>query len=294
MKLIIPIVSLILCVNLSAQDSYFTMQANGTLLEIKYNPTNQNFSNKEYSVIRNENCFYLVKHTYDDWVNYTPTNSNELTEDDRLILADLGLMEDMNNSNTIAYQDIDVSIDAEVQSQINYLRERTSFLSNVSAKSIDLFPIFENVLANHNLPQALKYLPVIESGLNTNVRSSAGATGLWQFMKYTAIQMGLSVNKKFDERRDVQLSTEAAARYLKYLFQKFGDWKLALAAYNAGEGTVKNALDLSGKSSFEEISHLLPNETQIYVPRFIAAYHIFENNASASLSLSHQNYSNMY
>ncbi len=108
------------------------------------------------------------------------------------------------------------------------------------------FPIFEEMLDRYEIPLELKYLPVVESGMNPNARSRVGATGLWQFMYLTGKNYGLYVDSYVDERRDPYLETEAACRYLKFLHAIYDDWSLALAAYNAGPGNVNKAIRRSG------------------------------------------------
>lgn len=133
------------------------------------------------------------------------------------------------------------------------------------------FPIFEEVLSKYGLPDVLKYLPVIESNLNPFARSYAGAAGVWQFMPRTGKSLGLEQNDYFDERRDIHQSTEAAAQYLKKLYEVYDDWLLALAAYNAGPGNVNKAIGQSGgKHTFWEIRPYLPKETREYIPKFTA------------------------
>ncbi len=134
------------------------------------------------------------------------------------------------------------------------------------------FPIFEEALTRHDLPLELKYLPVIESGLNATARSHMGAAGLWQFMPQTGKLCGLEVNSLIDERLDPIKSTEAACRFLKSLYSIYGDWTLAIAAYNCGPGNVNKAIHRSGgKRDFWAIYDYLPRETRSYVPIFIAA-----------------------
>lgn len=138
-------------------------------------------------------------------------------------------------------------------------------------------PIFEEALERYNLPLELKYLPVIESGLRPSATSRVGAAGLWQFMLTTGKRYGLEVNTLVDERRDPVKSSEAAARYLRDLYDMFGDWGLAIAAYNCGEGNVQKAILRSGSqegADFWSVYSRLPRETRGYVPAFIAATYI--------------------
>jgi len=132
------------------------------------------------------------------------------------------------------------------------------------------FPIFEYYLKKYEMPDALKYLSIVESGLNFKAKSRTGAVGLWQFMPGTGKDFYLAQNQLIDERRNPYLATEAACKFLKNLFGMFGDWELALAAYNCGPGNVIKAIRRSGKRGFWEIYNFLPQETRSYVPQFHA------------------------
>lgn len=134
------------------------------------------------------------------------------------------------------------------------------------------FPIFETVLEKHGMPQELKYMSVIESALNPCALSRVGASGLWQFMLWTGKRYGLEVTSYVDERRDPLKATEAAAVFLQDLYNMYGDWHLAIAAYNCGPGNVNRAIARSGgQKDFWKIYYNLPRETRGYVPAFIAA-----------------------
>ena len=138
-------------------------------------------------------------------------------------------------------------------------------------------PIFEEALERYGLPLELRYLPVIESALRPSATSRAGAAGLWQFMIGTGKRYGLEVNTLVDERRDPIKSSEAAAHYLSDLYDMFGEWSLAIAAYNCGEGNVQKAITRSGGqegADFWSVYNRLPRETRGYVPAFIAATYI--------------------
>lgn len=141
------------------------------------------------------------------------------------------------------------------------------------------FPIFERVFKETNIPEEIKYLAVIESALNPHAVSRVGATGPWQFMYATAKGYGLEINSYVDERKDPVEATYAASKYLKDAFEKYGDWFLAIASYNCGQGNVNKAIRRSGiaNPSFWEIAPYLPRETRNYVPAFIAIAQVFEN-----------------
>ncbi len=156
-------------------------------------------------------------------------------------------------------------------------RERT-MVSQMLGMSPYYMPIFEQALEKNGMPLELKYIPVIESALDPNAVSHAGASGLWQFMLETAKGVGLEVNSLVDERRDPYRSSEAAVKYFKQLHDIYGDWSLAIAAYNCGPGNVNKALRRASKQSekpdFWEIYNYLPRETRGYVPAFIAATYV--------------------
>lgn len=151
-------------------------------------------------------------------------------------------------------------------------------------------PIFEEALERHQMPLELKYIPIIESALNPNAVSPAGAGGLWQFMVATAKGNGLQVNSIIDERRDPYRSSEKAAVYFKKLYDTYHDWSLAIAAYNCGPGNVNKAIRRTGTEhpDFWEIYNYLPKETRGYVPAFIAANYVFtyyrEHNINPTLT----------
>lgn len=159
----------------------------------------------------------------------------------------------------------------------SYLKNRRETLQRLITLSAYYFPMFERELDNYNLPLEIKYLAVVESALKPRAKSRVGATGLWQFMYNTGIMYGLDVSSYVDERSDPLKSTEAAAKYLSKLYEVFGDWDLALAAYNSGPGNVTKAIRRSGGyKNYWNIRHNLPRETAGYVPAFLANMYIFE------------------
>lgn len=152
------------------------------------------------------------------------------------------------------------------------LRRSVSFMLGVQNFYV---PIFEEALEAEGVPLELKYLPVVESAFDPMATSRVGAAGLWQFMVPTAKHYGLTVNSLLDERRDPIKSSQAAARYLKDLYNSFGDWTLAIAAYNCGRNNVLKAIKRAGGArDYWAIYPYLPRETRGYVPAFIAANYV--------------------
>jgi soluble lytic murein transglycosylase-like protein len=146
-----------------------------------------------------------------------------------------------------------------------------------------LVPLIRGILRQEGLPEQLLAVPLIESGFDPLAESPKGARGLWQLMPDTARRFGLNPDGPFDQRLDPVRSTVAAARYLKELHGRWGDWSLALAAYNAGPGKVQDALTRSGARTFRAplMMRLLPEETRGYVPKVLAAAKRIDANSSA-------------
>lgn len=162
----------------------------------------------------------------------------------------------------------------------NYYEDNTRVLQDVQSKSSPYFNIIDKVFDQFGIPQQLKYLAVIESGLNTSARSRAGAVGTWQLMAGTARLLGLEVNRHRDDRRDLYKSTIAAAKYLTDLYNQFDNWLLVIAAYNCGPGGVMKAIDQSGSTNFWDLKQYLPQESQRHVMKFLATAYILDRFAS--------------
>ena len=159
----------------------------------------------------------------------------------------------------------------------SYLKHRSNSLANLMEKAQYYFPMFEEHLDKFDLPLEIKYLAIVESALKPRARSRVGASGLWQFMYYTGKQFNLDVSSYVDDRYDPLRATEAACKYLANLYGIFGDWDLALAAYNSGPGNVSKAIRRSGGSkNYWNIRQHLPRETAGYLPAFYATYYILE------------------
>ncbi len=175
-------------------------------------------------------------------------------------------------------QVVDFSYNKVVKRYIQmYTEKKRDLVEVMLGLSAYYFPIFEETLDKYDMPLEIKYLAIIESALNPTARSRAGANGLWQFMYGTAKNMKLEITSFVDERRDPLKATDAAARYLNRLYDIYGNWHLAIAAYNCGPGNVNRAIRRSGgKTNYWEIYYRLPRETRGYVPAFIAAAYTFE------------------
>jgi membrane-bound lytic murein transglycosylase D len=172
--------------------------------------------------------------------------------------------------------DMSFELNETIFAFINYFVVRNRDYTRMILERRDVyFPMFEETLAKHDMPEDIKYLAIIESGLNPRARSRVGAMGLWQFMPATGNMYSLNYGKDIDDRMDPELSTEAAAKYLKALYRMFNDWEVALAAYNCGPGNVRKAIRRSGgKRTFWGIYNFLPRETRSYVPQFQAMMYV--------------------
>jgi membrane-bound lytic murein transglycosylase D len=160
-----------------------------------------------------------------------------------------------------------------------FIYRKPSFVKRMLEQMHLYFPLYEQMLEKYEMPRELKFLSLIESGLNPRIISYAGAGGLWQFMPATGREYGMKQDDYIDERFDPAKSTEAACKYLKRLHRAFGDWEMALAAYNVGPGNVKRAMRRSGSSTFWGIYNFLPKQTRHYVPQFVAMTYLMHYHA---------------
>ena len=192
--------------------------------------------------------------------------------------------------------EIPLTFNKTVKSFIDFFSIRNrDYTRGVLEKKDYYFSIIEPYLKKYDLPDDLKYLAIVESGLVPRAQSRAGAVGLWQFMPSTGRSYGLSNSWYIDDRMDPNQATDAACRYLKSLYNTFGRWDLAIAAYNCGPGNVRKAIRRSGyKKDFWQIYRYLPRETRSYIPQFIAINYVLNYaeehnlfpNQKSSLALS--------
>ncbi len=162
-----------------------------------------------------------------------------------------------------------------------YSRKNGKWLFDAYERAYKWLPYMKQIFKDYGLPEELVYLSFIESHFKFNSRSRAGAVGPWQFMRRTAKKFGLKVNWWIDERRDPIKSTEAAAKYLKYLYNLFGSYDLALAGYNAGENKILRAIKKYHTNNYWKLckKRFLKRETKGYVPSFYAILYLIRNNA---------------
>jgi membrane-bound lytic murein transglycosylase D len=166
-----------------------------------------------------------------------------------------------------------------VQSFVDYfIYKKPSFTKKMLERKNFYFPIFEKYLAKYNMPDELKYLSMLESGLNPKAISHAKAVGLWQFMKPTGKDFGLRVDEYVDDRMDIEKSTEAACKYFRQLYNIFGDWELVLASYNTGPGNLRRAIRRAGNiTNYWQLHPYLHKDTRAYVPQFTAIMFMMNN-----------------
>ena len=203
---------------------------------------------------------------YPSWNNYTETDIPYFS--DSAYAARIAVM---NENSPFEYV-----YNYEVRKFIElYAVRKRKLTARILGLSEIYFPLFEEQLDRFNMPLELKYLAVIESALNPVANSKAGAKGLWQFMYGTGKVYGLKVSSYVDDRYDPYKATIAACEHLQDLYDIYGNWSLALAAYNSGAGNVNKAIRRSGgMKNFWSIHRYLPKETRSYVPAFIAVSYV--------------------
>ncbi|MBN1634807.1 MAG: LysM peptidoglycan-binding domain-containing protein [Ignavibacteria bacterium] len=213
---------------------------------------------------KNSNAFYFTDKLN---IDYEKIVTNTYAEDTEIIPGSQEIVF-IKNEPVIEYLDF-----------FSNTSRGQSFVDKTLYRSGKFFPMMRKILKYHGVPEDLVFLSVQESGLNPTIVSRAGAVGLWQFMPSTGAAYGLYSDSYRDDRRDFEKSTDAAARHLKDLFRVFGDWYLAFAAYNAGQGRIQSAVNKAGSTNFWDIRSYLPGETKNYVPSILALSEIFRNPA---------------
>ncbi len=163
----------------------------------------------------------------------------------------------------------------DVQKYIDYFTlKRPSFTREMMEKKDQYFPVFEQFLKQNNMPEELKYLALLESGLNPKAVSRSKAIGMWQFMTPTGREMGLNINEYIDERMHVEKSTQAACKYMRQLYNMFYDWEMALASYNTGPGNIRRAIRKSGQTDYWSLHPFIHPDTRAYVPQWTSLVYL--------------------
>ena len=269
---------LILIVFLASTISLISQNQNRTKATATNNKMNQDSSIviHDSQIVTPESLNESIENLLTNWQVDFSESDNQCVQGSNVVYSDSVYIQRLYSLPT----EMELSFNPVVGSYIEmYAKRRRDLVSYMLSLGDYYYPMFEEALDRHGLPLELKYLPVIESALNPAAVSRMGATGLWQFMLRTGKQYDLEVNSLVDERRDPYKSTEAAARFLKDLYNIYGDWNLVIAAYNCGPGNVNKAIARSGgKHDYWGIYYRLPRETRGYVPAFIAATYIMNYN----------------
>lgn len=220
-------------------------------------------------------------------------NGNGQVQDTIFLENDQQFIQNINLTEASNYID-NISLNT-FEERFNYLNQNTSlsidynevsyyyvkkylkyeWISKIIGLSAYYFPLFEAKLKQYGLPKELKYLAVVESNLNPRAVSNAGAKGLWQFMPATGKEYGLYSDSNIDLFYDPVASSDAAARYLKELYDEFEDWNLAISAYNCGQGKIRSLIQKHKTKNYWKLRPYMPKETQAYIPTFIAINYIF-------------------
>ena len=214
--------------------------------------------------------FEYYRETWGKERAYAVIDSLGYEEKERPDVSDSTIIARLNALNKTT--PFEIEINPDLLKVVRYfINKRRRFTAISLGRSKLYFPMYEEYLAKYNMPLELKYLSVIESGLRPQVGSRAGAVGLWQFMYRTGRSRGLHTDSYVDERMHPEKATDAACQYLSQLYGLYGDWSLALAAYNAGPGNINKAIRRSGgQMNYWDIRPFMPKETQMYVPNFIS------------------------
>ncbi len=228
-----------------------------------------------------KNCSLKILFIYSFFCLFSTKSYSQTQQEDSTIVETIPTVdgETIRQRLAVIQNQVPLVYNEYVHAFVDFFTYRKpSFTKTMLERRNYFFPIFEEQLAKYNIPDEIKYLSLIESGLNPKAISYAGAAGLWQFMPKTGrIDFGLRIDKYIDERHHVLKSTEAACKYMKQLYNIFGDWELVLAAYNTGPGNVKRAIRKAGGGGFWQIYPYLHKQTRSYVPQYVAMIYMMHH-----------------
>jgi len=220
----------------------------------------------------NSDNFFPEKNKYGYPASFIPTYSDSTLSARILALDQASPFEYRYNS--------------EVKQWIDFYISKRYFIGRLVGLSLLYYPVFQEQFDKYEVPLEMCHLAIVESALNPTAKSWAGAAGLWQFMYKTGLLYDLNVTSYVDDRYDPMKASIAAARHMKDLYAIYHDWALVLAAYNAGPGNINRAIKRAGgETNYWKIKHLLPKETQAYVPAFIAASYVITYYAEHNISV---------
>ena len=275
-KIVLLHIFIISLFTLQAQDFYDSYEIDGEYIETPFEFSDDSTTlaieaEFEHFLIEEMDTLLSLWYIHQQIAN---TPASDLHDDDSAAstLNDSIVIERMQNICTTIPLTYNQTVKRWIELYICKRRRSSSVMLGLTQY---YYPYMREIFDKYDLPEELIYLTIIESGMNPLAVSRAGATGIWQFMYRTGKAYGLEENTFIDERRDPFKATDAAARYLRSMYNMFGDWGLAIAAYNAGPGNVRKAIARSGhKSNFWAVKPYLPKETQNYFPAFIAAVYL--------------------
>lgn len=207
----------------------------------------------------------------------SPVEKEEVADLPEKPAADETVAPPVIRPNAPPLPDVPVAMNSQVSGQINFFMNKgRKVMLTWMQRSATMFPRLRPILLEEGIPEDVLYLAMIESGLNTRAHSYARAAGVWQFIASTARIYGLNVDRVYDERYHVEAETRAACRYLRKLYEQFGDWYLAFAAYNCGEGRIERETKRYNTKDYWRLSRL-PRQTRGYVPAYLATRAICKN-----------------